>query len=756
MQRPKWRWIAQAVAVATIESIVATASGAQPLRSIAGTVVDSTGKPIGLAALALRPGRATATSDSAGRFRFLLANGESELEVRKIGFVAFRIDLRVTADSMLERMHIVLARSATVVATILVPGERRSDQGQAVTRASVRNAPPIGEADIMRSLPFLPGVAAPNDFVPRINLAGAAGDETLVTLDGHPLQAPSHLSGLVGAFNVAALERAEVQMHAVSSLRPTRLGGVVDLQTREPSPRSSSEIVATLLAASGTWSRPSADDRTDVLLSGRYTYLSSIARRVYGSDVIAQYPWPYYGDGLVRLRHRFGSGWRVDAIGFGSHDWTDERGQPGNRGLSTGEALVGVRLQRLLPAGMLSFRISHDRSLATQRAAASPGDLGIQIDQQWRSVAARLDREVNETLALAFAFDIDERQHDLRWGTALGDGVPAGLPRRFDGRQTQMLGAFASEARFASGRGTVTTVGVRVAGGDVALAAAPRVAVSRKLPRGLRFSSAIERRLQYDTEAGDPTDGHLPAPRFLLDRPRAVDAISTTLEGAITGSPGDGVTMSITAFGRSFSDRTVAAARPADSTIVGVMQWDRIRARSSGLAIGLTRQSDKGVSAQLSYTYSLVVERDSTGDHPTDWDAPSNFAGLVTVPLGRAWTFTTTFQLRSGRSVTPVLAQLLVPTPSEPGGYTTRFLYGDRNSARLAPYRRADVAFRRSVRVGGMSGVLSLQIVNVLRAENPYEYDWNQYLAQREFGGQASAQRHGLPMVPSLGLELRW
>jgi hypothetical protein len=162
---------------------------------------------------------------------------------------------------------------------------------------------------------------------------------------------------------------------------------------------------------------------------------------------------------------------------------------------------------------------------------------------------------------------------------------------------------------------------------------------------------------------------------------------------------------------------------------------------------------------QGSYTFQRVREEYASGMYPTAWDAPHTLALFGSTPLGRKWTLNTVYHAHSGRATTPVLARIFEPDLRFPGSQDLlpRYIYGERNSIRVPPYHRLDLGARRAWQARGAEWVLSLQVLNVLFRENPVDYNWTQYFSNaRSPSGERQAGRSGLPILPSIGLEVKW
>src|SRR5690606_11422152 len=197
-------------------------------------------------------------------------------------------------------------------------------------------------------------------------------------LDGHPLQDPFHLLGLVGAFNVAALERADVRIHHLPSSLDGRLSGVIDLTSRRPASEREVEGVVSVLTSGATVNEPAGPLGIDVLASGRITYVDRVAPLV-APDI----PRLGFYEALLRLGRSWGDA-RVEAIAFRSADrFVDAEldSLPGYEPLRWGESLVGVRLDWRAGGWSLAARGSVDRAFVylderTVQVPVQPGEDG--------------------------------------------------------------------------------------------------------------------------------------------------------------------------------------------------------------------------------------------------------------------------------------------------------------------------------------------------------------------------------------------
>lgn len=724
---------------------------------VRGRVEGRDGRPLKEATVEALGTYWSATSRADGAFELSLPPGAWRLRVSHIGHRADTLSIAV-GNVRTEPLAIRLEAAPIELEGLSVWATRTPPLSQTVTPTTIRQVPPLGEADVFRAVVLLPGVSQPNDLKGRIHLAGGASDETGILLDGHPLQEPFHLLGLLGAFNVAALERADVMLHHLPPSMGGRLSGVVALETRRPSEEPEHEAVASLLSSSLTVSR-SEMAGFDVLAAARLTYLDRVAS-LLGPNV----PRLGFHDGIFRVGRSFGPDWRAEILGFRTGDvYTDPDllAFPRYRPLSWGESLAGGRLTRVGSRWSFSGRASFNRATAhlDQRPALRTNFLRNQRD--WGSGGVEFVRSAERWRARG-GVSIDRRRNVQEWiARGLADEIfSPNTPAEYMGRESQTAIALFGEATGDWGRRWTSSMGGRLwrVAGEEYLAPGARLEFR---PGGAwRFEAAVNRRHQFDTQLEEPVEGSISAPGFLLDQPRIADVAAVSADwrpGEL--SWGGTASAQLQAFGKRYSERTSLAGREPDGTLATDEQFprfDRIEGYSVGAMASAKVAFGRSGIIQGSYTYQRVRERVEEDWSPTAWDAPHTLALFGSLPLGRSWSLSAVYQAHSGRATTPVLARILEPRPDYPIELRSRYLLGERNSIRVPAYHRLDVGARRSWKARDADWTLFAQVLNVLLRENPIDYDWQQYFAHARSSSGGRAGRSGLPILPSVGLEVRW
>ena len=273
--RPSHAALASAVVLCVLALLPDLAFGQESVL-VSGRVVDPAGAGIPHASLRVQGTLLETTTSASGAFVVELPSLPTTLRVSRLGYRTEVVRMDASRVGRNAPVTVVLLPEPLVLQGLSVTGAPDRPFGQTVSTEMVRQVPPLAEGDVFRGIVALPGVTQPNDLTGRIHLAGGPSDETLVRLDGHPLQDPFHLVGLLGAFNVAALERADVRMAHLPISHGGTLSGELALRSRASHDEARSEVVASLLDASYTTIRPDLPGGLDLLASGRVSYADRV------------------------------------------------------------------------------------------------------------------------------------------------------------------------------------------------------------------------------------------------------------------------------------------------------------------------------------------------------------------------------------------------------------------------------------------------------------------------------------------------
>ncbi|MDE2945361.1 MAG: TonB-dependent receptor [Gemmatimonadota bacterium] len=276
-----------------------------------------------------------------------------------------------------------------------------------------------GETEL-RALDSSPGVAEagltldetgidPADPTSVLYVRGAASDLKLVLLDGAPVYAPFHLSGLLDAFPDGVLDEASLYIGGTPARYDGGLSYVLDLKIREgDAERFHIAGAADMLGGTVRAEGPIGPSGR-MLLSGR-------ALHGLGYPIITnEQEMPYgYGDVLGRLDYRLGPG-KLTATGF----WNRESVQLDIGRLEDAGAVESAYWGNL--AGSASYRVPLGDGTFTLRGAHGrfgtglplPRDKELDFEVSFADVIARTVRTRTEAL-------FESGGREIRWAAGGG------------------------------------------------------------------------------------------------------------------------------------------------------------------------------------------------------------------------------------------------------------------------------------------------------------------------------------------------
>ncbi|MEO7996864.1 MAG: TonB-dependent receptor [Gemmatimonadaceae bacterium] len=758
----------------------ARAAESQPASGIVGRVLNESGARVADANVEVEGTALRVTTRKDGTFELPLQAGDFRLLVRRIGFTRAAVAVHITVgESRRDTLTVRLATAPTELRSIVVSQQQQAPMSATITTETIRQAPPLAEPDVFRLLVLLPAVSQPNDLLSRVHFAGGASDEHAITLDGHPLQSPFHVNSVLGAFNVAALDRADVLMHFLPSAQDGHLSGEIALMTKHPEIERSRELVVSLASASATLTQPSIVG-FDVLVSARASYLDKLlhqySQRVGTSD---DTQLPGFRDLLLRVDRDWKQNWTSSIVSFSTRDaWpvtvnATHAGEP-----KWGENLLGLKLVFRGNNWEWSGNLSTDNTFASRAASISEVETAdslrrnqVQVTQRWRT-GSLTGQYTSRNWRSSFGASIAARDHRHQWS---GQGVfglfRSAVPSTFDARVQQNVVGLFGETSYVPGIRWRTTVGAHMSTVAGNTFVAPRFLVSLTPATVLQIDLSLNRRYQFDAIASEPDAGSITQPVFLLNMPRRADVMALSAEWRPKPKTrGLQFTANFSAYVRKYRNQTIrdtllrAPSSLSNTTVASAtsdVDQGSLFLRASGTIVGATATTDvripNGIAFRASYTRQRARQALNGIALPVAWDAPHQLSAFASLPLRTRLSLTTTAQMHSGPAATPVNLRLLAP--SADGRFHPVFFYGDPLTSRTPGYSRVDVGMRYGWHALNAAWVLSLQAINVFAKTNGLDYDVGQYALcvnstfKCEYDG---ARKRSLPVLPSIGLEVKW
>ena len=225
-----------------------------------------------------------ALTNEYGFYSLPLSGGRHLLRASYIGYEPVEVELVLRADTLVD-IPLRADRELPAVIVRARPRQENADVYLGDTRASIgreevgRIGGPGGEADPLRVARFLPGVETGADGLGGIFVRGSEAGHNLVLLDGVPVYNLNHAAGLFSIFSNQAIRRLDLYKDGIPARFGGRIGGVLDVHTRDGNQYAHGASVGTsMLAGHFAGEGPIVEGESSYLATGRYFWAGDILR----------------------------------------------------------------------------------------------------------------------------------------------------------------------------------------------------------------------------------------------------------------------------------------------------------------------------------------------------------------------------------------------------------------------------------------------------------------------------------------------
>lgn len=217
-----------------------------------------------------------------------------------------------------------------------------------------------GEADVFRSLQYLPGVLASSQISSGLYIRGGSPDQTLVLLDGSAVYNPSHLFGFFSTFNPDAIKDVDLIKGGYPAEYGGRLSAVLDLVQKDGN-RNTFGGTASLGLISSRLSTEGPVGNGAWFLGFRRTYIDMLTSLIEtDAEPLPDY---YFYDINGKISQDFGPSDKIFLSGFISADDLDFDNNAGFNGtMGIGNNLLSGSWTHLFGDNLFSvFHLSYSR-----------------------------------------------------------------------------------------------------------------------------------------------------------------------------------------------------------------------------------------------------------------------------------------------------------------------------------------------------------------------------------------------------------
>jgi hypothetical protein len=743
--------------------------------SISGIIREQSGDPVSSVRVRITGTGLGTLSDADGRFMLRdVPSGLHELRALRIGFRSAQIiDVSVETDETVE-LEIALERAPTPLAAVVVTpgyfGVMETSQLAArasLTREEIETNPQLGE-DIFRAVTRLPGVTS-YDISAAFRVRGGANSELLVRMDGLDLLEPFHLKDFDAALSiidVAAIGGIDLTTGGFGAQFGDRLTGVFDMRTIEAAggrPKTALALTLTNLRAmsQGTFG---GGDRGSWLFSARRGYIDYALKLSDAREDIS----PRYYDVLGKVEFRVSDAHVISGHVLHAGDRTrfkDEEFDPTLRssyGNSYGwlnwkmSSGAGLDMRTVLSVGRLSWRRAGERTSFVDnftdlivRDVRKLDLFGGRSDWSWQFARKAMVKWGFEARHMSATYDYFSAHRRL---FVVADTIAM----RFDTTDTKLDPDGWATAAYVAQRvqpwsALTAELGVRYDRhehtGDDDLSPRINIAYTVGSRATLRAAWGEYRQAQgiHQIQVQDGETGFHRAERA-EQRVLGLDVLLPR-----------GVMTRLEAYERRISSprpRFENLGNPLTESFPEVLGDRRLLEpdRADAKGIELFVKQTGGSAIDWSASYALASARDHLDGRwsPKSIDQRHTFYLDAAYRPSPKWRFSVGWQYHTGWPYTPFTFR--VDTLSN-GSVAVDRVFGERNSARLAPYHRLDTRATRNFATKHGRISVFLDLFNVYNRRNVRAIDY--FISILDNGRRIDTRTQEdelIPRLPSFGV----
>lgn len=252
--------------------------------------------------------------------------GEYEVSVTSVGFEKLIEKINITKDKGIRKTF-MLKQNTVMKEGITVDAEKEVEKREIsiskikVPIKQIKQIRTAGEADVFRSLQYLPGVLTSSQISSGLYIRGGSPDQNLILLDGSVVYNPSHLFGFISTFNPEAVKDVELIKGGFPAEYGGRLSSVLTI-TQKDGDRSGIHGLGSIGAISSRLSLEGPIGNGSWFVGGRRTYFEAI-KALLDDDPTEPLPDYSFWDVNGKISQNFGRDDKIFFSGMMTEDFLD-------------------------------------------------------------------------------------------------------------------------------------------------------------------------------------------------------------------------------------------------------------------------------------------------------------------------------------------------------------------------------------------------------------------------------------------------
>lgn len=669
---------------------------------VSGYVHDvSSGEPLTGVAVYDDATGAYSLTDAYGFYRILLPIGKGVLNFSGYSMDDLHLNVIVYGEGGLD---VVMKEKVTSLKGAVVSAESRAahrDARMGIERIRVSEIAKVpvafGEADVLKVVLTLPGVKTAGEASSGFNVRGGSVDQNLVLFNGGTIYNPSHMFGIMSAFNTDVVNEVELYKSSIPAEFGGRISSVLDIRGREGNSKKVQGSLGLGLLTSRLNLEGPIGENTSFIVGGRTTYSNWILNLLPSSSNYSGGK-ASFSDAYIGLSHRLNSKNSLHANGYWSRDGFSFSGDTTFRYSNITASLkwhsdFSDRHSMELTGGFDRYDNSHDNTFNAWEAYT----LDTEVNQMYAKLRFKSLAGSAHSLLYGFNFLF----YDLNPGTMIPFGEMSRVVLRSLDRQRGVEPALFASDTWTLDEKLSFDAGIRFAGFKAMeqsrFYGGPEFRVSGKysfLPT-LSLKAGFNTMRQYihllsNSSSISPMDA------WTLSSDRIRPQTGWQAAGGLYWTVSDGkIDLSLESYYKQmlhYLDYKSGATLIMNDNLPD----DLVETRGKAYGVEfMVKKSIGKLNGWMSYTYSRTflqemedrgVQTINGGDwYPAPHDKPHDFKLVGNYKFTHRYSLSVNVDYSTGRPVT-------IPIGKYVYGGGTRLAYSQRNGYRIPDYFRMDLA----------------------------------------------------------------
>lgn len=722
------------------------------------------------------------TSNIYGFYSLTLPEGNYTIVFSYLGFTDKEIEVELKADARLTVELIEGVSIEEVIVTAEAKDKNVSGTEMGTIDLPVDNIKTLpallGEVDVLKTLQLLPGVLSSSEGNAGFYVRGGGPDQNLVLLDEAVVYNSGHMLGFFSVFNADAIKNTTLIKGGMPAYYGGRLSSVVDVQMKEGNNKHYAVTGGIgLIASRLTVEGPIQKNVSSFIVSGRRTYAFDLAQPALEDTNFKGTNYFFY-DLNLKVNYRFSDRDRLYLSGYFGRDVLNYNSQLRgfNFRMPYGNSTGTLRWNHLF-SDKLFMNVSAIYNDYEFSFAGSQSDFSVAVRSGVRDYNAKLDFDFFPSVKHALKFGINYTYHQLTPNLANATSGDVEFENALQIKYAHEAAIYIQDDYKISRRLSMN-IGLRgnlfsqvgpytseITGKvydnlepvKTYLGLEPRWSAKYSLDKSASLKAGITMNNQYlhlvsNTTSTLPTDIWVPSTEVV--RPQR--GIQYAL-GYFRNFKDDLYETSVEVYYKDLRNQIDYGESYVMDVAVDV-ENDFVfgNGRSFGAEFFIKKSKGK-LNGWIGYTLAKTDRRfediNEGRRFNATYDRTHDLSIVLNYKINPKWHLGAVFVYGTGNAFTPIKSLYLIEN-------NLNVEYGDRNSARIAPYHRMDISATLTPKPytdKNFSSSWVFSVYNLYNRRNPFFIYYFTETNEETLSATASANQVSLfPIIPSVTWNFTW